>query len=54
MSANPESIQNEVTGAQCAVPLTSKVAAMETRKTKSAAPAVPEGNMENSLCTGEG
>jgi hypothetical protein len=51
--ATPERIQNDVTGAQCAVPLTTSVAAIETRKTRSAAPAVPVGNMENSLCTDE-
>ena len=54
MAANPKSIQNEVTRAQCAVPSTTSVAATETRKIKSAVPAVPVGNMENSLCTDEG
>ena len=54
MTANPRSIQSEVTSAQCAVPSTTSVAATVVRKIKSAAPAVPAGNMENSLCTGEG
>jgi hypothetical protein len=51
--ANPARIQNEVTKAQCAIPSTTSVAATETRNTKSAAPAAPVGNIENSLCTVE-
>ena len=36
---------------QCAVPSATSVAPTEMRKTKSAAPADPVGNIENSLCT---
>ena len=36
-----------------AVPSTAKVAITKSRKTKSAAPGVPAGNIENSLCTVE-
>lgn len=43
--------QGDVTRAHRRVPSTSKETATETRKTKSAAPAIPLGNMENSLCT---
>ncbi len=52
--ANPKENENEVAGAQQAIPLTTRVVATETRKTKRAAPAVPIGNMENSLCADEG
>ena len=36
---------------QCTVPSATRVAPTEMRKTKSAAPADPVGNIENSLCT---
>lgn len=52
--ASPVEIGNGVAKAQCAIPCATRVAATETRKTKSAAPAIPAGNMENSLCTNEG
>jgi hypothetical protein len=44
-------VQKEVTIAQFSVPSTRRVVATETLKTRSAAPAIPVGNIENSLCT---
>ena len=51
--ANPRNIQNAFIRAQCALPFTTKLTAAETRRTNSAAPAVPVGNIEKSLCTNE-
>ena len=46
-------VQSDVTRVQRAVPSMRSVAATASRKTKSAAPGAPNGNMENSLCTVE-
>src|SRR5580698_6374289 len=43
-------IQNDVTDAPFAVPSTIRVVAAATRRRRSATPALPAGNMENSLC----
>ncbi len=43
--------QQEVNKAQCCMPSTTREAAMDMRKANSAIPAVPVGNIVNSLCT---
>jgi hypothetical protein len=50
----PPTIQEEFVHALLSDALMISVAAMETRKTKSAAPTSPVGNIENNLCTFSG
>ena len=45
------SAQGEFTSVQCAVPSVRNVAATTNRRTRSAMPGSPVGNIENSLCT---